>query len=209
MKRTHVHCHVSNSQNRSLLLLLLLLLASGLFLFLFLSLTLSPSTRSRSSEFSYESEAELAQLPSLGLPGVPRLAYMISGSRGDARRVWRILRAAYHPRNHYVVHLDLEASDEERLEVARLAGSEAAMREFGNVMVVGRANLVTPKGPTVIASTLHAVAILLRKSRDWDWFVNLGASDYPLLAQDGTLFFFLFFFFFHLKLKCPFLMARW
>ena len=63
--------------------------------------------------------------------------------------------------------------------------SEGVIREFGNVMVIGKADLVTYKGPTMIASTLHAVAILLKEAKDWDWFVNLSASDYPLMSQDG------------------------
>jgi hypothetical protein len=37
----------------------------------------------------------------------------------------------------------------------------------------------------MIACTLHAIAILLKQAKDWDWFVNLSASDYPLVSQDG------------------------
>lgn len=54
------------------------------------------------------------------------------------------------------------------------------------MMVVGRADLVTHRGPSVIACTLHAVAVLLKKA-EWDWFVNLGAADYPLVPQDDLL----------------------
>ncbi|GLT71316.1 hypothetical protein SLA2020_433460 [Shorea laevis] len=96
-------------------------------------------------------------------------------------------QAVYHPRNYYLLHLDLEASDAERLELAKYVKSESVIREFRNVMVVGKANLVTFKGPTMIASTLHAIAILLKQAKDWDWFVNLSASDYPLVSQDDLL----------------------
>jgi hypothetical protein len=37
----------------------------------------------------------------------------------------------------------------------------------------------------MVANTLHAAAILLREGGDWDWFINLSASDYPLVTQDG------------------------
>jgi hypothetical protein len=37
----------------------------------------------------------------------------------------------------------------------------------------------------MVANTLHAAAILLRDGGDWDWFINLSASDYPLVSQDG------------------------
>jgi hypothetical protein len=121
----------------------------------------------------------------LGLPKLPRFAYLISGTGGDGSSLRRVLQAVYHPRNYYLLHLDLEASDAERLELAKYVKSESVIREFRNVMVVGKANLVTFKGPTMIASTLHAIAILLKQAKDWDWFVNLSASDYPLVSQDG------------------------
>lgn len=110
---------------------------------------------------------------------------MISGTKGDGARVKRVLQAVYHPMNYYVLHLDLEASDGERLELAKYVKSEKVIRDFKNVMVIGKADLVTYKGPTMIAATLHAVAILLKQAKDWDWFINLSASDYPLMSQDG------------------------
>ena len=45
---------------------------------------------------------------------------------------------------------------------------------------------MTYRGPTMVANTLHAAAILLREGGDWDWFINLSASDYPLVTQDGV-----------------------
>lgn len=60
------------------------------------------------------------------------------------------------------------------------------IKRVGNVMVVGSSDLVTQKGPTEVASMLHAIALLLKRS-EWDWFINLGASDYPLMPQDDLL----------------------
>ena len=37
----------------------------------------------------------------------------------------------------------------------------------------------------MVTNTLHAAAILLKDGGDWDWFINLSASDYPLVTQDG------------------------
>lgn len=39
----------------------------------------------------------------------------------------------------------------------------------------------------MVANTLHAAAVLLREGGDWDWFINLSASDYPLVTQDDLL----------------------
>ncbi|KAF2318045.1 hypothetical protein GH714_041375 [Hevea brasiliensis] len=118
---------------------------------------------------------------------LPRLAYLISGSAGDGVSAKRTLKALYHPRNQYAVHLDLEATAEERLDLVMWVRSEKLFKEVGNVRVVVRSNLVTYRGPTMVSNTLHAAAILLRDGGDWDWFINLSASDYPLLTQDDLL----------------------
>ncbi|CAN1769863.1 Beta-glucuronosyltransferase GlcAT14C [Linum perenne] len=139
---------------------------------------------------SSSSSSELRSNSDLGdplkLPNLPRFAYLISGTKGEVGQVKRLLQAVYHPRNYYLLHLDLEASDAERLELAKYVKS-AAIRMFGNVMVIGKADLVTYRGPTMIASTLHGIAVLLKTAGDWDWFVNLSSSDYPLMPQDDIL----------------------
>lgn len=116
---------------------------------------------------------------------IPRIAYVISGSAGDGESLRRVLRALYHPLNTYAVHLDLEAPAAERMELASTVQDDPVYARFGNVRVIVKANLVTYRGPTMVANTLHAAAILLREGGDWDWFVNLSASDYPLVTQDG------------------------
>ncbi|KAK1270181.1 Transcription factor-like protein DPB [Acorus gramineus] len=121
------------------------------------------------------------------LPNPPRLAYLISGSSGDGPRLRRILQASYHPLNRYLLQLDLSASAGERADLVRYVGSVPAFIEFDNVRVVGEPDVVTYKGPTVVAATLHGVAVLLKETEGWDWFVNLNASDYPLMSQDDVL----------------------
>ncbi|CAF1702625.1 BnaC03g30210D [Brassica napus] len=121
---------------------------------------------------------------------IPRLAYLISGTKGDSHRMMRTLQAVYHPRNQYVLHLDLEAPPKERLELAMSVKNDPTFLEVANVRVMSQSNLVTYKGPTMIACTLQAVAVLLRESLDWDWFINLSASDYPLVTQDDMLYVF-------------------
>ena len=128
----------------------------------------------------------VAENPITELPPPPRLAYLISGTKGDGQRMQRTLQALYHPRNYYLLHLDLAAPTRERINLARYVKSEVTFQRNGNVYVVGKANLVTYRGPTMISATLHGAAILLRKAKDWDWFINLSAADYPLITQDGT-----------------------
>lgn len=164
---------------------------SVLFLILLISVSLGRRKSSSTADFSSSDpkstvyDSNFGSMSRLELPSLPTFAYLMSGTQGDGTRIQRLLKAAYHPRNYYLLHLDLEASDAERLELAKFAKSEAVIKEFKNVMVVGKANLVTHKGPTMIASTLHAVSIFLKQATDWDWFINLSASDYPLVSQDG------------------------
>ncbi|XP_054779670.1 beta-glucuronosyltransferase GlcAT14C-like [Prosopis cineraria] len=161
-----------------------------LFLFILL-LSRSKSSRSASS-YNQPSFTHFDLDSDSGLPRLPRFAYLIAGTKGDASRLQRVLQASYHPRNYYLLHLDLEASDSERLELAKYVKSDIVLKGFGNVMVVGKADLVTYKGPTMIACTLHGIALLLKWTNNWDWFINLSASDYPLLSQDDLLHIFSF-----------------
>ncbi|XP_051223683.1 beta-glucuronosyltransferase GlcAT14B [Lolium perenne] len=176
--------------------------AVTVFLFIVATLTVTSTSSSPASFFSFfpssgsvelvqhqQAAANVSSAPRPPHPGanVPRLAYLVSGSKGDLDRLWRALHALYHPRNLYVVHLDREAPVGERLELARRVANSTVFRRVGNVEVIRRANMVTYRGPTMVANTLHACAMLLRRSRDWDWFINLSASDYPLMTQDDIL----------------------
>lgn len=132
-------------------------------------------------------ETQLVQTPTPSVPLAPKLAYLISGTKGDSHRMKRVLQAIYHPNNQYILHLDLEAPPKERIDLARYVKLHSTFVEVGNVDVIGKANLVTYRGPTMTACTLHAAAILLKKGSEWDWFINLSASDYPLVTQDDLL----------------------
>ncbi|XP_071721315.1 beta-glucuronosyltransferase GlcAT14A [Rutidosis leptorrhynchoides] len=114
-------------------------------------------------------------------------AYLISASKGDINKLKRTILALYHPANIYLIHLEKEASTEEHMEIARFVKDENVFQTVGNVLIVGKANTVSYRGPTMLATTLHAMAILLRINVKWDWFINLSASDYPLITQDDLI----------------------
>ena len=165
------------------------LLISTLLIFISVFVSSNPSselyhTRVR-NEVPRFVESKL-KVSATSVNSVPRIAYLISGSMGDGESLKRTLKALYHPRNQYAVHLDLEASPQERLELANFVRNEPLFAKLGNVRMVVKANLVTYRGPTMVTNTLHAAAILLKEGGDWDWFINLSASDYPLVTQDGT-----------------------
>lgn len=123
-----------------------------------------------------------------------KFAYLISASKGDVAKLKRLLFSLYHPGNFYLIHLDLDAPENEHQEISRFVSENSVFGEINNVWVVGKPNLVTYRGPTMLATTLHAMAMLLKIAK-WDWFINLSASDYPLVTQDGMVstFFFVIF----------------
>lgn len=134
-----------------------------------------------------ESKIDTGPLPPPSGPALPRFAYLVSGSKGDLEKLWRTLHALYHPRNQYVVHLDLEAPAVERVTLASRIANHTVFSKVGNVYMITKANMVTYRGPTMVANTLHASAIHLNRSKNWDWFINLSASDYPLVTQDDLI----------------------
>ncbi|KAG5535035.1 hypothetical protein RHGRI_022970 [Rhododendron griersonianum] len=119
-------------------------------------------------------ESNLHPLPASLLPPPPRLAYLVSGSAGDGPMLKRTLLALYHPHNRYVVHLEADSPLQERLDLESFVKNNTLFGKFGNVAMIKKANIVTYRGPTMVANTLHAAAVLLRSGGEWDWFINLN-----------------------------------
>ncbi|XP_060185400.1 beta-glucuronosyltransferase GlcAT14B-like [Lycium barbarum] len=117
----------------------------------------------------------------------PRISYFITGTKNDGPRIFRLLQAIYHPRNYYLLHLDQFASTKQRLNLALQVGSVDVFVAADNVNVIEKADAVNEQGSSPLSLVLHGVAILLKWKKDWDWFVNLDASDYPLIKQDDFL----------------------
>ncbi|KAF5725753.1 secondary cell wall-related glycosyltransferase family 14 [Tripterygium wilfordii] len=140
------------------------------------------------SRFNPIIESNAVFLPNVDQNPYPvTFAYLISASKGDVGKLKRLLLALYHPGNYYLIHLDQEAPAAEQRELAAFVAEEDVFGLVGNVWIVGKPNLVTYRGPTMLATTLHGMAILLRSFKYWDWFINLSASDYPLMTQDDLI----------------------
>ncbi|XP_062106720.1 beta-glucuronosyltransferase GlcAT14B-like [Humulus lupulus] len=193
LKSYYMHLRQPQSIERKWIFPLAIGSIVSLFLLFLTTLTSSDGTpllpfyRSFTSYSSVFVESKLKPVPVSNLPPPPRFAYLISGSNGDGKMLKRTLEALYHPRNSYVVHLDLESPPQERLDLQNYVNDHPTFKKFGNVRMITKANLVTYRGPTMVANTLHAAAILLKEGGDWDWFINLSASDYPLVTQDDLL----------------------
>nr|GMD53327.1 beta-glucuronosyltransferase GlcAT14B-like [Ipomoea batatas] len=85
------------------------------------------------------------------------------------------------PTTSNVVHLDAESSPQERLDLRKLLAGAPTFARFNNVRMISKANLVTYRGPTMVANTLHAAAILLKEGGNWDWFQRAK----PIIIDPG------------------------
>lgn len=168
----------------------ILTITTLLFLFFFISHPSPPSPPSFSDPYLFPHRISTAQyhnhqLLFLNKTTTPTIAYFISGSRNDSGRIIRLLLSIYHPRNQYLLHLDRSTPQKERDYLALKIQSFEVIWAAQNVNVIGKSDFVDPKGCSSISNTLHAAAILLKINKDWDWFINLSAADYPLVTQDG------------------------
>ncbi|XP_061354351.1 beta-glucuronosyltransferase GlcAT14C-like [Gastrolobium bilobum] len=117
----------------------------------------------------------------------PVFAYWIFGTNGESKKMLRLLKAVYHPRNQYLLQLDDGSSESERMDLALSVKSLKVFEAFGNVNVIGKSYAINRMGSSALSAPLHAAALLLKVNTDWDWFITLSASDYPLMTQDDIL----------------------
>ncbi|CAN1298733.1 Beta-glucuronosyltransferase GlcAT14C [Linum perenne] len=169
------------------LAMVLILLTSPSIRIVWLPTTLSSSQASTATDQITVQGVKNSITPSKGPGFPPVLAYWIFGTSGDGKRMLRLLKAIYHPRNQYLLELDAESSDQERVDLASWIESERVFAKFGNVNVVGKSWGVNQMGASSLAAMLHAAALLLRLNQHWDWFINLGPDEYPLITPDASL----------------------
>ncbi|GJU45423.1 beta-glucuronosyltransferase GlcAT14A-like protein [Tanacetum coccineum] len=122
----------------------------------------------------------------------PRLAYLISGTKGDSKRMLRTLQAVYHPRNQYILHMDLEAPPRERLELTMAVKNDETFSEVENVRVMAQSNLVTASDYPLVTQDdlLHVFSNLSRTlnfiehTKLTGWKLNQRAK--PIIVDPGS-----------------------
>lgn len=89
-------------------------------------------------------------VPSKGRDYPPVLAYWICGTSGDGKRMLRLLKAIYHPRNQYLLQLDAESSDYERAELVVSVQSEVCFKHSVMLMLLEKVMLSTKWDPLLL-----------------------------------------------------------
>lgn len=112
---------------------------------------------------------------------IPRLGYIIMSSQGRLHGLVSLLTAIYHPSNAYAVHIDSKTPEKEDEILER----EVKTKTPANVIWL-RSAAVTWGGVSMLLVTLRGLATLRKELGDhWDFYINLSASDMPLLPQES------------------------
>lgn len=127
------------------------------------SLTTNNSLIAPNSLYSDRSEANIAffiQSYSKSLPLLPSL-----------------LQVIWHPDNIYVIHLDAKTPSSEFAQINRLI----AFQNYSSNVILMPSEHVSYLGITTVLNTLNGISAAQNASDQWDYFINISGSDYPLV----------------------------
>lgn len=112
---------------------------------------------------------------------IARIAFFIQVSESNLRLLSRLLIVMWHPRNFYLIHFDRKIANETRQQFCRTVEKDELLSD--NVHFL-EPDVITYKGVSMLLNTLAAIEFLLDLSAEWDYFINLSGSDYPLVNTD-------------------------
>lgn len=105
------------------------------------------------------------------------IAYFVQISDSSLPLTLRLLTKIHHPLNVYALHFDKKIPSYRVLGVVKTISEN---ENYTNVHIMPRES-VTYRGITMILNNLAAMEYL-EDLADWDYFINLSGSDYPLVA---------------------------
>ncbi|CAN0083954.1 unnamed protein product, partial [Ectocarpus sp. 8 AP-2014] len=107
-----------------------------------------------------------------------RIGYLImSSGTEELHKTKRLLKAIYDPNNFYLVHLDRKDKRSIRRDF------ENFIEEWDNVRMLEPALDVSWGGYTITLTAIFGICTMVQWNDEWDFFINLSASDFPLLPQ--------------------------
>ncbi|GAB1609398.1 xylosyltransferase 2-like [Argonauta hians] len=103
-----------------------------------------------------------------------RIAFVFTLNGRAVRQVYRLLKTLYHTNHYYFFHIDARQEYLQR-EMQNLA------RRFPNMYVTHKRLPTIWGGASLLQAHLNIMTELLAKSQwQWDYYVNLSESDYPI-----------------------------
>ncbi|CAM9652109.1 unnamed protein product [Ectocarpus sp. 6 AP-2014] len=137
-----------------------------------------PYWRDPRRDFQAEYEEVVAAVPGLRGTRPARFAFLIMAhGPTDVELLRRNLPWLYSPLNFFLIHMDRKSSDKDRADVLEL------LHGLDNARMLEPAQSVSWGGYSITLTALFGLSTLVEWSRDWDYFINLSATDFPLLSS--------------------------
>lgn len=115
---------------------------------------------------------------------VPRtsvnIAYLIQIVPATMPHLPRLFSRVYHPSNVYGLHFDVKIPQPQVNNM--LIRLKAAIPNFRTNTHLIPPDVLIYNGVSMVLNTLSAITFLLQVPNEWDFFINLSGSDYPLTS---------------------------
>jgi len=103
------------------------------------------------------------------------IAYLILMHRYP-RQFKRLFKAIYHPDNAYVIHVDKRSGEAMQDDIQKFLSA------YPNASIL-KSEKALWGGYSLVDAELRGMKALLKMNKDWSFFVNLSAQDFPLKSQ--------------------------
>lgn len=111
------------------------------------------------------------------------LAFFLQISDSTIEHLPRLLRRIWEPCNQYTIHVDAKAKASGAGALRGLKERlQAENGEYARNVHFMEPELITYRGVSMLLNTINGMQLLLEKAPDFDFFINLSGSDYPLVT---------------------------
>jgi hypothetical protein len=110
------------------------------------------------------------------------IAYFVQIGEDAILLLPRLLAKIHHPDNTYILHVDSKVPEGKRAQVHALV--ESAPHYQKNMHFLP-SEMLTYKGVSMVLNTLGAITLARSVNQQWEYFINLSGTDYPLLSSDA------------------------
>lgn len=104
------------------------------------------------------------------------IAYLILMHRYPAQ-FKRMFKAIYTPENYYLIHVDKRSGTELQKQM------EEFLLDYPNATLL-KSESTHWGGYSLVDAELRGIKKLLELGREWEFFINLSAQDFPLKSQE-------------------------
>lgn len=109
-----------------------------------------------------------------------RIAYFVQIGPEAIVLLPRLISRIHHSDNVYILHVDSKVQERDRIFVESLVKDNNAYSRNIHLMP---SEMLTYKGISMVLNTLGAITLAHQVDKNWDYFINLSGTDYPLLSS--------------------------